>query len=574
VGRREATPAIEESLAELLDLRREQAGDRFRIYKGSDGYRPGESKEKFLARHKVGRGPADPEQMPYYVMIVGSPDEIPYEFQYQLDVMRGVGRIHFDALEDYAHYAHSVVLAETGRVKLPREASFFGVANTGDKATQLSSEYLIRPLYDRFSRSPAFTRTIDEGEVIRKLVLDWHFDVFLAEQASKAQLTSLLGGDHTPALLFTASHGMEFPIGDPRQLPHQGALLCQDWPGPTAWRGEIPQDFYFAGDDLPGDVNVLGLVAFFFACFGAGTPRLDQFAKQAFKDEREVIAPNNFVGSLPKRLLSRGALAVIGHVERAWGYSFISPAAGAQTGVFESAMLQLFSGDRVGWITENLDSRYAELATDLSAELEALEWDPEEVDPYDLAQLWTAHNDARSYVVIGDPAVRLPVAMPDETPVERPELSTVSMRAAAPVPAEEGKAAPEAPVETEGESQGIDVAFGLREQLGDLSSSIKAFTTQLATALGKAAAEITTLEVKTYTTSDLADPTEARLRALTRIGFDGDTQVYVPEKEDRGVDQELWQIHLQAVHEAQSNRAQFLQAMAELAANLLKSLAP
>lgn len=477
--------AIEEALSGLLALRQEQAGDRFKIYKGGDGYRPGETKDDFFKRHKIGRGPADPEQMPYYVLLVGSPDQIPYEFQYQLDVMRGIGRIHFDAFQDYANYASSVVLAETGKVKLPRRAGFFGVANPDDKATQLSSRYLVDPLYQKFQARPPFVRWVEEGDVRRKLELDWQFEAFLADQATKAQLASLLGGDRTPALLFTASHGMEFPIGDARQIPHQGALLCQDWPGPSAWRGAISQDFYFAGDDLASDANALGLIALLFACFGAGTPRLDQFARQAFKDEREVIAPHNFIGGLPKRLLSRGALAVIGHVERAWGYSFLSPGAGAQAGVFEDALLQLFSGDPVGWTTESLNLKYAEWATELTGILEELEYDPGYINPYDLAQKWTAHNDSRSYVVIGDPAARLPIAMPGETSTKRPDLDAISVSAAPPVAVAGDEAAPEPPIKAGTAGESFDVAFGLRDQFNDLAGSVKEFTDQLATALGK-----------------------------------------------------------------------------------------
>ena len=574
-------PAIKEALTELLTLRQEQAGDRFKIYEGGKGFRPGETKDKFLQRHKVGGGPADPEQMPYYVLLVGSPDEIPFDFQYQLDVMRGVGRIHFDTLQDYANYARSVAMAEKGEIRLPRRAGFFGVANKGDKATELSSKYLVRPLAQAMAQKQPFTRWIEEGDVRRKQQLDWAFESYLAEQATKAQLHRLLGGDQTPALLFTASHGMEFPLGHAQQIPHQGALLCQDWPGPQ-YRGNIPQDFYFAGDDLSGDANVLGLIAFHFACFGGGTPKLDQFAKQAQKHDREEIAPHNFIGALPKTLLSRGALAVIGHVERAWGYSFLSPGAGAQTGVFEGALLQLFSGDPIGWTTENLNMKYADLAAELITILEELDYDPNYINPYDLAGKWTAHNDSRSYVVIGDPAVRLPIAMPDESPVERPRLGTIS------IPGGEGRPKPTAPKpppipggepEEPGAGESFDVAFGLRDQFSDLTDSLKKFTEKLADALGKAAENILTLKVETYSTEDVdavaqGDKGKAQLRAYTRVAFDGDMEVYVPEKTGGGVDSELWQVHLDTVGEAQKNRAQFMQAMAEMATNLLKSLKP
>jgi hypothetical protein len=577
-----ADPTIKEALSELLELRRKQAGDRFKIYEGADTYGDAEkkagatrAKATFFKRHKIGGGPADPEEMPYYVLIVGSPEDIPYEFQYQLDVMRGVGRIHFETPEAYASYARSVVRAESGQVKLSRRASFFGVANLDDKATELSAKYLIRPLYEKLRQQQPFDLWVGDDTQRTKLSLDWQFEAFVGKKASKAWLQRLLGGDQTPALLFTASHGMEFPMDDPkkRQIPHQGALLCQDWPGPNQWRGEIPQDFYFAGDDLSSDANALGLIAFHFACFSAGTPRVDQFAQQAFKDERQVIAPRDFVGGLPKSLLSHGALAVIGHVERAWGFSIVSPGSVDQTGVFESALLQLFRQDPVGWVTENLNMRYADLATQMTA---TLEYERDSVNPYDLAQMWTEQNDARSYVVIGDPAARLPIAMPDEKPAERPALGTTSISTVPAASTGKAEAVPARPgdkMEPSGPEE-FAVDFGL--QVSDLSGSIKQFTNQLASALSKAAANITTLEVKTFTTDDIAtvaqgDEGRAKLRAYTRVAFDGDMQVYVPAKVG-GVDEELWKIHADMVREAQANRAQFLQSMAELATNLLKNL--
>jgi len=393
----DAEPAIQEALHELLELRRVQAGPYFRIYEGHDGYRPGESKASFLARHGVGPGPADPEKVPYYLLIVGSPQEIPFQFQSQLDVQYAVGRISFQSLQEYANYAHSVVAAEKGMLESTRRAAFFSVDNQDDQSTRLSTELLLEPLY----------------QIFKSKIPDWELESHFREAATKIQLAQLLGGDHTPALLFTASHGMEFPLGSPRQLPHQGALLCQDWPGPLAWggKGAIPQDFYFAGDDITSGSNLRGLVAFFFACYSAGTPPYDEFSRQAFR-KREAIAPYPFTAQLPAQLLGQprgGALAVIGHMGRAWGYSFMWPQAGAQTTVFESTLQRLFDGHPVGSAIEYFNQRYAELSTILSDELEEIEFG-KQVDPYELSGLWTAHNDARGYAILGDPAVRLPPA--------------------------------------------------------------------------------------------------------------------------------------------------------------------
>lgn len=402
-------PAVRDALKPLVEHRREQASaqneQRFKEYTDADAIRPGETSQQFRLRHKVPLADAaDPDKMPYYLLLVGDPEAIPYRVQYQLDVTYAVGRIAFDTPEEYARYAQAVVSAEMGGPG-PAKATLFGVRNHDDKATTLSADHLVSSL----------------AASLPSELPNWSFSTFIGDgdamgagaqkpdgPATKGNLTTVLGGTDTPTLLFSASHGMGFDNGDSRQRSHQGAPLCQDWLGPRQWRQAIPPDFYFSADDVSEDADVAGLVAFFFACYGAGTPKHDDFAGQLPQLPPE-IAPNAFVGKLPQRLLGHpkgGALAVVGHVERAWGFSFMWPRIGEQLGTFVSTLTSAMKGIPIGGALEFFNDKYAALTTELEDEKENLKYDAIP-DPMGMSGLWTAKNDARNYVILGDPAVRL-----------------------------------------------------------------------------------------------------------------------------------------------------------------------
>jgi len=174
--------AIREALGPLLALRRAQAARRddrrYRECVGPDAYRPGETKQQFLTRMGAGTGPVDPAKFPYYVLLVASPEEIPYRMQYQLDVQYAVGRIHFDTVEEYARYAANVVEAETRPGPDVRTVALWGVENPGDRATRASARHLVAPLADYLERAPAER---------------WQVTRFIGEDATKARLATLLG---------------------------------------------------------------------------------------------------------------------------------------------------------------------------------------------------------------------------------------------------------------------------------------------------------------------------------------------------------------------------------------------
>ena len=406
----ERADTLLEALEELLALRRQQAGDRFRIFRGADGIRPGENKADFFARHGAGAGPVDPHSLPYYLLLAASPQVVPYEFQYQADVQHAIGRLDFNDPVDYQRYARSVVQAEAGQFNPPRRAAFFGVRNPDDDPTALSADRLVAPLADHLRQN-------QDG---------WQVDGYMGNQAGKNQLLALLGGDQTPALVFSASHGIGFPSGHPRQRDDQGALLCQEWPGPQQWRQAIPKDFYVAADDIQDAATPAGLIAFFFGCYSAGTPLLDDFDYLAARhEERRAIAPLAFVSRLPQRLLSHpngGALAVVGHVERAWGYALNEPGHESLLAAFQSSLAALMGGQRIGAALDYFNQRYAELATALVEQIKDFRAGRVGFGAR-LVETWTLLNDARNYLLLGDPAVRLaPVTRLAGGPAEFPAV--------------------------------------------------------------------------------------------------------------------------------------------------------
>ncbi len=329
---------VRKGLQLLLDHRGRQAPpDRFKVLE----YRPGESREGWLAKYKVHGSDVVPTCVPYYVLLIGGPDAIPFDFQFLLDIDYAVGRLAFDRPEDYGRYAQAVIAYETSPPNNAKEVVFWGTRHDADEATELSADCLVRPLAEGL---PALVGHVAQPAVAEKY--KFHSRCFLGDDATKTNLLEVLHSrEHAPpSFLFTASHGMGgWPRGDARQRPGQGALLCQDWPG----FGQIKPTHYLAASDVGADARLHGLVAFVFACYGGGTPRYDPFLTDPMGGPVEVAAAP-FVSALAQRLLAGGALAVIGHIERAWGYSIQPPGVGAQLQPFRNLMIRILRGEPVG----------------------------------------------------------------------------------------------------------------------------------------------------------------------------------------------------------------------------------
>lgn len=383
-------PAVLAALEPLLARRRQQAGDRFRHLVVDDG----EDADTFLVRHGATPTVVDPRVVPYYLLLVGGPAALSFDLQYQLGVAYAVGRLDLPDAAAYAAYAATVLAAEdrdaAGATAPTRTARFFGPRNPDDTATDLSSRFLLAPLLDEVGRSASA----------------WSVQAEPAETATKSRLRTLLSAPEGPDVLFTASHGLGGPQAT--ALGILGALVCQDWPGPVQQRGPLTAAQYLAATDVEPAAPVRPRVVLAFACYGAGTPRYSDYPAGPGATLVEIAAQDT-TAPLPARLLGHpagGALAFVGHVERTWSCAFLWRGTTAQTGAFRGALLGLLDGRRVGHALEELTSRYASLATLLTARVDASERLGKPFPDADLVALWTAVHDARGLVVLGDPAVR------------------------------------------------------------------------------------------------------------------------------------------------------------------------
>ena len=125
--------------------------------------------------------------------------------------------------------------------------------------------------------------------------------------------------------------------------------------------GSPDPSHFLTAADLDDEASVHGLIAFLFACYGAGTPVSDHFLADRSKAP-VPIAESPFVAALPQRLLTHpggGALAVIGHVERAWGYSIRPVGLDNRLLPFRNLLGRVLRGDPVGLATKDFSDRYA-----------------------------------------------------------------------------------------------------------------------------------------------------------------------------------------------------------------------
>ena len=404
-----------EAIAPLLRLREDEQGAPATVYRvppGMDARQAVGWKDEVYWSEDVPE-----EERPLYLLMLGDLHQTSVELQHALANGALVGRLHFADAEGgtdpaaYAAYAAKVVrFAREGTPDAAPDLLFF-VARDGTPATLFGEAKLVAPglLAAQQGRDAGRLPAASVREVEAETV-----DELLAA-----------GAGARPSVLLSVSHGLGAPPGGWRSKEEawrrQGALVV----GPN----EV-----LDAERLRSQPFLPGGMWFFLACFSAGTPAtsayhawLSQLRQEgAYGKPAEAVLQSlpgpgqrPFLAALPQAALANpaGPLAVIGHVDLAWAYSFSAmkkPSESRKSRLLSSVEVMV-RGSRAGVALEALARFYREANDALMSryELEAdarAEGRPDPTDRVERAHLWMLRNDLRGYVLLGDPAARLPLA--------------------------------------------------------------------------------------------------------------------------------------------------------------------
>ncbi|MCK6514664.1 hypothetical protein L6R46_06375 [Myxococcota bacterium] len=391
----------------LIDRRAEQQGAEVKVYRLPPKMSAEQAiqwkRDHFNTRASFGL------EVPAYQLLLGDLDELPLSVQQALCIDAYTGRLAFDQDDHYRAYAEKVLRWEDRPAAVEHPDSLYFTVHDKTEATRAGYRALMKP-----GLAMALEYR-DRGKYPAER-LEEHGDLIIP---SPEELLGLTKSDR-PTVLFSVSHGDGPPRGGwlspEEQRRGQGAM-------------SFGRDGKIRAEDLPDGAFLPGGVWFMLACYGAGTPEHSAYAHwltnlQAAGQFRGRVEPvlagipkagdRPFIAALPKRALANpeGPLAFIGHIDLAWTYSFqeLDDGVKSRIGRFLGVQRMLVKGDRVGVglrdlvgglndLNEQLTSAYDQVARVGSGA--AL--------PNNLGHVWMARNDLAAWVLLGDPAARLPL---------------------------------------------------------------------------------------------------------------------------------------------------------------------
>ena len=367
----------------------------------------------------------DETRRPRYLLILGDLDRVSIDTQHVLSQDGIAGRLACLTEDGYAVYADKVLAWQRAPSQQDRARALFYTVRDGSSATTAGHSKLILPCHDRCVRAAR-----DKPRTFPASAVESHG----AESPDPDELLRLVAARH-PSVLLSVSHGM----GPPRRRRWSPAE-ARELQGAMSFgaEGALEVRDLASAPFLPGGLWI------YFACFGAGTPRtsayhhwLQMLADQGMTELgpvhetlRGLDEGGGFVSGLGKAALANpnGPLALLSHIDLAWSYSYEELRVGGDHDArrvsgsnrslnFFQLISKLMSGSRAGAASLALKLRLGAVSAELNAHYDrckragGVEGGPDEL--LALGNLWMLHQDLLGFALLGDPAVRLPLAPPD-----------------------------------------------------------------------------------------------------------------------------------------------------------------
>lgn len=361
-------------------------------------YYPPNGASRQISLTSAGNRGIAPGRLPYYLLICGSPQLIPWRFQYLLNQSCYVGRLDLDpaGLENYVRALKQNWADIDSRADQPL---VWAVDHNESDITHLMRRVIADPVALKLQTDP-----------------DWGAKVsaFAGDTATLNHLTTALAAKQ-PALIVTTSHGLTGPQNDPAQMAAQLGFPVDQQHTPVTAAA------------LLAAWEPRGAIWYAHACCSAGSDASSSYtdlldaASPLLRTLQAVAALGSQSAPLPQKLLgaAKPLRAFIGHVEPTFDWTLRQPQTGqvlART-ITEALYDHLYQRKR-----EPIAMAFADCykhVGELLAIWESAHNDVANVNPqiredarYTALVAQLTAFDRRSMVILGDPTACIPATPP------------------------------------------------------------------------------------------------------------------------------------------------------------------
>ncbi len=326
--------------------------------------------------------------VPRYLLILGGPDRIAWDVQYDLQGSCFVGRLDLDEA-GLDRYVTALLNGWTDRPANRANTLVWSVDHGGGDITELMRDAIGKPLHQRFA----------SDEDVRLAAGAHYLGGAAATQAALADGVAA----HRPLLITTTSHGATMPLNDPPAMLRQLGL---------------PVDHnYSVLDPAPflRDGACAGALWLAQACCSAGSSANSAFAgiltpgSKADNILSAVAGCGNTIAPLPKALLgcAKPLAAFVGHVEPTFDWTMRDPVTRQflTNSILEAFHRRLYTGQPIGMALDAVRETGSSILTSYMIAQRHLVDNQDKTQLSRLLALSLAATDHSTMVLLGDPTV-------------------------------------------------------------------------------------------------------------------------------------------------------------------------